>query len=172
MCLLNNDSTGFHISGVCSDVCSFNRIMRWIWKLLTRFDRDVIDSAVNSTAFFTVSPSAVYNGVAWSRAAEQITVFFRADNGVERIRFAFGSFVQCSSCKSGMKRTQGCPFFFQTEKQPFFDWRRIVMTSRDNYENLQALVKIAEFACFCDKIIESQNPGGTECIYIYCILFL
>ncbi len=26
--------------------------------------RDVIDSAVNSTAFFTVSPSTVYNGVA------------------------------------------------------------------------------------------------------------
>ncbi len=32
--------------------------------LLTRFDRDVIDSAVNSTTFFTVSPSALYNGVA------------------------------------------------------------------------------------------------------------
>ncbi len=67
MCLLNNVSHGFHISGVCSDVCSFNRILCRIWMLLTRFDRDVIDSAVNSTAFFTVSPSAVYNGVAWSR---------------------------------------------------------------------------------------------------------
>ncbi len=31
--------------------------------LLTRFDRDVIVSAVNLTTFFTVSPSAVYNGV-------------------------------------------------------------------------------------------------------------
>ncbi len=30
---------------------------------------DVIDSAVNSTTFFTVSPSTVYNGVTWSRAA-------------------------------------------------------------------------------------------------------
>ncbi len=119
MCLLNNDSTGFHISGVCSDVCSFNRIMRWIWMLLTRFDRDVIDSAVNSTAFFTVSPSAVYNGVAWSRAAEQITVFFRADNGVERIRFTFGSFVQCSSCKSGMKRTQSRSFHFSNWETTF-----------------------------------------------------
>ncbi len=26
MCLLNNVSFGFHISGVCSDVCSFNII--------------------------------------------------------------------------------------------------------------------------------------------------
>ncbi len=33
-------------------------------EFLTRFDRDVIDSALNSTTFFTVSPSTVYNSVA------------------------------------------------------------------------------------------------------------
>ncbi len=59
MCLLNNVYPGFHISGVCSDVCSFNIILCRILMLLTRFDRDVIEST-----FFTVSPSAVYNGVA------------------------------------------------------------------------------------------------------------
>ncbi len=66
LCLLNNVFPGFHISGVCSDIRSFNRILCWIWMLLTRFDRDVIDSAANSTTF-TVSPSAVYNGVARDR---------------------------------------------------------------------------------------------------------
>ncbi len=60
---------GFHNSAVCSDVCSFNRILCRIVMLLTRFDRDVIDSAVNLTTCFTVSTCAVYNGVAWSRAA-------------------------------------------------------------------------------------------------------
>ncbi len=30
---------------------------------------NIIDSAVNSTTFFTVSPSAVYNDVVWWRAA-------------------------------------------------------------------------------------------------------
>ncbi len=44
--------------------------------LLTRFDRDVIDSAVNSTTFFTVSPSAVYNV---SRDREQPAAPARAD---------------------------------------------------------------------------------------------
>ncbi len=52
---------GFHISGVCSVSRSFNRILHWIWMLLTKFDRDATDSATNSTTFFTVSPSAVYN---------------------------------------------------------------------------------------------------------------
>ncbi len=40
LCLLNNVFPGFHINGVCSDVCSFNRILFRIWMLLTRFDRD------------------------------------------------------------------------------------------------------------------------------------
>ncbi len=61
LCLLNNVFPGFHISGVCSDIRSFNRILHWIWMLLTKFDRDATDSATNSTTFFTVSPSAVYN---------------------------------------------------------------------------------------------------------------
>ncbi len=61
--LLNNVSPGFHISGVCSDICSFNRILRQFWILHTRFDGDVINSAVNSTTLFIVSPSTVYNGV-------------------------------------------------------------------------------------------------------------
>ncbi len=39
--------------------------------LLTRFDRDVFDSAANSTTFFTVSPSALYNGVASHRVLEK-----------------------------------------------------------------------------------------------------
>ncbi len=64
LCLLNNVSPVFHISGVCSDICSFNIIMCRIRMLLTRSDRNVMDSAANSTTFFTVSPSAVYNGVA------------------------------------------------------------------------------------------------------------
>ncbi len=63
LCLLNNVFPGFYISGVCSDICSFNRIVRRILKILTRFNRDVIDSAVNSTTFFTVSPSDLYKGV-------------------------------------------------------------------------------------------------------------
>ncbi len=67
VCLLNNVFPGFHISGVCSDIRSFNRILRRM--LLTRFDRYVIDSVANSTSFFTVSPSAVYNCVTGSRAA-------------------------------------------------------------------------------------------------------
>ncbi len=61
--LLNNVSPDFHISGVCSDICSFNRILRQFWILHTRFDGDVINSAVNSTTLFIVSPSTVYNGV-------------------------------------------------------------------------------------------------------------
>ncbi len=28
LCLLNNVFSGFHISGVCSDICSFTRVMR------------------------------------------------------------------------------------------------------------------------------------------------
>ncbi len=79
LCLLNNVFPGFHISGVCSDICSFNRILHWIWMLLSRFDRDVIDSAVNLTTFFTVSHSAVYNGVACSRAAHGRAAPSRAD---------------------------------------------------------------------------------------------
>ncbi len=39
LCLLNNVFPGFHISGVCSDIRSFNRILRRIWMLFTRFDR-------------------------------------------------------------------------------------------------------------------------------------
>ncbi len=27
LCLLNNVFPGFHISGICSDICSFNRIL-------------------------------------------------------------------------------------------------------------------------------------------------
>ncbi len=30
LCLLNNVFPGFHISGVCSDICSFNRILHRI----------------------------------------------------------------------------------------------------------------------------------------------
>ncbi len=41
-----------------------NLFLSRICMLLTRFDKDVIDSAANSTTFFTVPPSAVYNGVA------------------------------------------------------------------------------------------------------------
>ncbi len=86
MCLLNIFSPGFHISGVCSDVCSFNRI----GMLITRFDRDVIDSAVNSTTFFTVSPSAVYNGVAGCRS-EQINYLRRIalTSSADLFRFRF-----------------------------------------------------------------------------------
>ncbi len=42
LCLLKNVFPGFHISGVCSDIRSFNIILHRIWMLLTRFDRDVI----------------------------------------------------------------------------------------------------------------------------------
>ncbi len=35
LCLLNNGFPGFHISGVCSDISSFNRIQRRIRMLLT-----------------------------------------------------------------------------------------------------------------------------------------
>ncbi len=58
LCLLNNCFPVFLVSGVCSDIRSFNRILRRM--LLTRFD--------------------------WY--------------------YWFSSFVQCSSCKSGMMRTQ------------------------------------------------------------------
>ncbi len=44
--------------------------------LLTRFDRDVVDSAVNLTTFFTVSSSA---GIKVSRDQEQPAVPVRAD---------------------------------------------------------------------------------------------
>ncbi len=88
---------------------------------------------------------------------------------VVRIRSAFGSFVQCSSCKSGIRRTQGCSFhFWNWEKQPFFDWMRIAMTSQDASKPkicgksaaimkiCELLLKIAEFAWFCDKFSEHR----------------
>ncbi len=52
---------------------------------------------------------------------------------------------------------------FGTEKQPFFDWMRIAMTSQDVSKRkiCGKFAKIAEFAWFCDKFRESQNPGGT-----------
>ncbi len=54
--------------------------------LLTRLDKDVIDSVENSTTFFSVPPSAVYNGVAWLRAAP----WLRPEhiNGLHRVALA------------------------------------------------------------------------------------
>ncbi len=61
LCLLNNVFPGFHISGLISvALTEFCAELECFSQDLT----DVIDSAVNLTTFFTVSPSDVYNGVA------------------------------------------------------------------------------------------------------------
>ncbi len=66
--LLNNVFPGFHISGVCSDIVALTEFCT-DFECFSQDLTDFIDSAANSTTFFTVSPSAVYNGVVWSRAA-------------------------------------------------------------------------------------------------------
>ncbi len=79
LCLLNNVLPGFHISGVCSYICSFNRILRSIRMLLTRFDRDVTDSAANSTTFLTVSLSTLYR--VWERDVSNAVHFGTLGHG-------------------------------------------------------------------------------------------
>ncbi len=101
-CLLNNVFPGLHISGVCSDICSFNRILRWIWILLIRFDRDVIDSAANLTRLL----SSLYLPalcVMMSRDGEQPAALARADKRsvAQTSSMDLFRFVQSSFCKSG-----------------------------------------------------------------------
>ncbi|KTF75722.1 hypothetical protein cypCar_00043659 [Cyprinus carpio] len=62
--------------------------------LLTIFHRDVIDSVGNSTAFFTVFASAVYNGVDRDQPAAPARADKRSAQPelVARIRSAFGMF--------------------------------------------------------------------------------
>ncbi len=50
-----------------------------------------------------------------------------------RIRSAFGSFVQCSSCKSIMVRIVHS--IDQIKTQPFFDWMRVAMMSGDAFKH-------------------------------------
>ncbi len=170
--LLKNVFPGFHISG------SFNRILCQIWMLLTRFDRDVIDFAVNWAAFFIVSPSAVYYGVARSRAAH--------GSGPSRytVCVAKRGFVPLSVRLSNVAlvnrswwERKAVHSILGTEKQPFFDWIRIAMTSQDasksqiggNSENVRAFSKFAEFAWFSDKFSDRKILEGlTSTKVVHC----
>ncbi len=58
LCLLTNVFASFYISGVCSDIHSFNNSAPE-FECFSQDLTDVVDSVVNSTTFFTVSPSAV-----------------------------------------------------------------------------------------------------------------
>ncbi len=65
---------------------------------------------------------------------------------------------------------------FQTEKQPFFDWMRIAMTSQDASDSkicgkFAAITKICQFLRKLQRLLdfaihsaiaESHNPGGTD----------
>ncbi len=154
---------GFHISA------SFNRILCQIWMLLTRFDRDVIDFAVNW---------AVYYGVAWSRAAHG------SGPGRYTVCVAKRGFVPLSVRLSNVAlvnrswwERKAVHSILGTEKQPFFDWIRIAMTSQDaskpqiggNSENVRAFAKFAEFAWFSDKFSDRKILEGlTSTKVVHC----
>ncbi len=151
-------SPGFHISGVCSDIR--------IWMLLTRFDRDVI-----WFCFFTVSPSAVYNGVTVIESSPRL----RSEqiNGLRRITLALTSssdsfplsvrLSDVALVNRSMMRTQGCSFHFSNRGTTFLwlnahcdDVTGRVLSPKyaktcTNYENLQDLKKLRSLLWFCHK---------------------
>ncbi len=89
---------------------------------------------------------------------------------VVRICSAFGSFVQCSSCKSGMMRMQGSSFHFSNWETTFLWLTARLNDWRLSAENLRQLCKFASFCENCNwinsVIAESQNPGGTDYITV------
>ncbi len=111
---------------------------------------DVIDSAVNSTTFFTVSPSTVYNGVAWSRAALVRADKRSAPKRVAQIRSAFGSFFQCSSCNSVMMKTQGFLFHFSNWETAFL-WLNARCDDVTGCVLAQNLWQLRKFASSCEN---------------------
>ncbi len=153
--LLKNVFPGFHING------SFNRILCQIWMLLTRFDRDVIDFAVNW---------AVYYGVAWSRAAHgsgpsRYTVCV-AKRGFVPLSVRLSNVALVN--RSWLER-KAVHSILGTEKQPFFDlrWRHRTRLSPKSaaipkmWELLRHLRSLLDLA-INSAIAESQNPGGTD----------